>query len=283
MAVGIPNTSLRAPSAPRGTPRAHPYRHSSERPLWQRGPVPLCCCCCCGSKWPGPALPPRVARPALPPPPPNILGITTSRQRTNTTDTTACCGTDSTMAAAGPTPARPPRSSGAEEERRPGGAVLVPAARRPFTALAQLGALSGRDRGNGSGAALVVVVGTCLCCAPHVTFRAAERSGSGIAVQRVPERWRRCGAMRLWAVVVVAAAALGAVAGQIRALPPISDKVFIRDCVRSHNAYRRNVEPTASNMRHMVGGGLRLCVWGGAVRWPGQKQCRVCSDNITLI
>ncbi|POI27406.1 hypothetical protein CIB84_008844, partial [Bambusicola thoracicus] len=60
--------------------------------------------------------------------------------------------------------------------------------------------------------------------------------------------------MRLWAVavVVVTAAALSAVAGQIRALPPISDKVFIRDCVRSHNMYRRNVEPTASNMRYMV-------------------------------
>lgn len=70
-------------------------------------------------------------------------------------------------------------------------------------------------------------------------------------------------------MVAVVAAALGTVTGQVPALPPISDKAFIGECVRSHNVYRRNVEPTASNMRYMVGGGLRLCERGGAVRWPG--------------
>ena len=75
--------------------------------------------------------------------------------------------------------------------------------------------------------------------------------------------------MRLWVMALVAAAALGAVARQVPALPPISDKAFIRECVRSHNTYRRNVEPPASNMRYMVGSGLQLCEWGGTMRWPG--------------
>uniref|UniRef100_A0A669PNB4 SCP domain-containing protein n=1 Tax=Phasianus colchicus TaxID=9054 RepID=A0A669PNB4_PHACC len=59
--------------------------------------------------------------------------------------------------------------------------------------------------------------------------------------------------MRLWVMAaVVAAAALGAVAGHVSALPPIYDKGFIRECVRTHNVYRRNVEPAASNMRYMT-------------------------------
>ncbi|XP_072198163.1 GLIPR1-like protein 2 [Excalfactoria chinensis] len=61
--------------------------------------------------------------------------------------------------------------------------------------------------------------------------------------------------MRLWAVVVAVVAVevpLGAVSGRFPALPTISDKAFIRECVRSHNVFRRNVDPPASNMRFMT-------------------------------
>uniref|UniRef100_A0A8C2TWL9 SCP domain-containing protein n=1 Tax=Coturnix japonica TaxID=93934 RepID=A0A8C2TWL9_COTJA len=63
--------------------------------------------------------------------------------------------------------------------------------------------------------------------------------------------------MRLWAVVMVVAVVevavtVGAVSRRRSALPSISDKAFIRDCVRSHNVFRRNVNPPASNMRFMT-------------------------------
>ncbi|XP_009889720.1 PREDICTED: glioma pathogenesis-related protein 1-like [Charadrius vociferus] len=45
---------------------------------------------------------------------------------------------------------------------------------------------------------------------------------------------------------------LGAVAWQSPALPSITDKAFVEDCVCVHNDLRTKVHPAASNMRYMT-------------------------------
>ncbi|KAM6381855.1 glioma pathogenesis-related protein 1-like [Alca torda] len=62
--------------------------------------------------------------------------------------------------------------------------------------------------------------------------------------------------MRPWVAVVALWAALRAAARQLPALPSITDKAFVEDCMRVHNDLRSKVQPPASNMQYMVGTGL---------------------------
>ncbi|NXV87813.1 GLIP1 protein, partial [Calonectris borealis] len=58
--------------------------------------------------------------------------------------------------------------------------------------------------------------------------------------------------MRPWALVLVLWPVLRAAAGQLPALPSITNKTFIEGCVRVHNDLRAKVQPAASNMRYMT-------------------------------
>ncbi|NWX73102.1 GRPL2 protein, partial [Alca torda] len=58
--------------------------------------------------------------------------------------------------------------------------------------------------------------------------------------------------MRPWVAVVALWAALRAAARQLPALPSITDKAFVEDCMRVHNDLRSKVQPPASNMQYMT-------------------------------
>ncbi|XP_051483657.1 glioma pathogenesis-related protein 1-like [Apus apus] len=58
--------------------------------------------------------------------------------------------------------------------------------------------------------------------------------------------------MRVWAVVLALWPVLGPAAALSPALPSITDKTFIEDCVRIHNDLRTKVQPPASNMHYMT-------------------------------
>ncbi|KAK4831244.1 hypothetical protein QYF61_016476 [Mycteria americana] len=58
--------------------------------------------------------------------------------------------------------------------------------------------------------------------------------------------------MRPWAAVLALWPVLRAAARQVPALPSITDKIFIEDCVRVHNDLRAKAQPAASNLRYMV-------------------------------
>ncbi|XP_075583756.1 GLIPR1-like protein 2 [Pelecanus crispus] len=58
--------------------------------------------------------------------------------------------------------------------------------------------------------------------------------------------------MRRWAALLALWLVLGAAAGQLPALPSITDEAFMEACVRVHNGLRAQVQPAASNMRYMT-------------------------------
>ncbi|XP_075347742.1 GLIPR1-like protein 2 [Mycteria americana] len=58
--------------------------------------------------------------------------------------------------------------------------------------------------------------------------------------------------MRPWAAVLALWPVLRAAARQVPALPSITDKIFIEDCVRVHNDLRAKAQPAASNLRYMT-------------------------------
>ncbi|NXG87453.1 GRPL2 protein, partial [Stercorarius parasiticus] len=58
--------------------------------------------------------------------------------------------------------------------------------------------------------------------------------------------------MRPWVAVLALWPVLRAAAQQSPALPSITDKAFIEDCVRVHNDLRSKVQPPASNMQYMT-------------------------------
>lgn len=94
---------------------------------------------------------------------------------------------------------------------------------------------------------------------------------------RGAERWGGCGAMGpgLWAAVLALGLGLEAAWAQ-PIFPSITNRPFIRECVRVHNEFRRQVVPSASNMRQMVGkspGQARLA-FSRRLPSSGRRVCR---------
>ncbi|XP_009461512.1 PREDICTED: glioma pathogenesis-related protein 1-like [Nipponia nippon] len=58
--------------------------------------------------------------------------------------------------------------------------------------------------------------------------------------------------MRAWAAVLALWPVVRVAAGRLPALPSITDKAFMEDCMRLHNDLRAAVQPAASNMRYVT-------------------------------